>query len=366
MNILICRLGGVWKFFSGSDVCGGDAQAKMFIKQAELHPEHNFYFVGGGDLEDVSRSTRFIPTIRPSNTYSIYLKKTKTTPLEYLIDNCDIHFDYAIVHPAMKCSCWMNDMVPRKDGNGNIHPLLMAKVYGPIVYYINEMQIPYSLIIDDPRVFPLSKDFKNAPDVIYSQGQSNIQYSHITSYNDVSTTINDVPEVYSKLERCYLIGKTKPVNTPKLHASNDLFLPMHLTKTRARHLRNWTNGETVFGKVVEYGVDTTGINLVNKLMKDIDTSNYKYTLVLPVTSRTNFVTQKVTATIYDGLVPFIPSTIYDTDKILGLPDELYVSSKEELYDRINTIDYESVFAKCQEWLLKDEYFNGTYWKGIIK
>ena len=87
----------------------------------------------------------------------------------------------------------------------------------------------------------------------------------------------------------------------------------------------------------------------------------KYSLVYSIVP--NFITIKPYEMIIKGLVPFIHPD-YDKNRILGLPEYLYVNSPKEFASKMAELDanpymYRKLINECFD-CIKQEYLDGSY------
>ena len=103
--------------------------------------------------------------------------------------------------------------------------------------------------------------------------------------------------------------------------------------------------------------------IVKKFIVDMneEIEKCKYTLVY--SQIRGFVTAKAYEMITLGIIPFIHPD-YDPDRLLGLPEFLFVNSPEDMIRKMRKLDsddelYTNVLKKCMD-VIKPEWLDGSY------
>lgn len=386
MNIVIGKFGKSILFNKNNwGPIGGDAAPSLtFINYAKKHPEHTFYMIGKSDISRFKR--KFTNNIFfdddsnsiPNNIIDVWETYDKLTPayewpykfLKLKQIDCGIFF----MGPTGRSN--IPDFIYTvRNPDQKAKSLMMFENYvAPIIYYLNNSQIPFFILSEDPRyVPPAMKDLYNVERFALSQFNSVIKTERVKSFEENKTYItHDVVYYYSKIETLFLLNEHKPDLQHQPNRDIPFLMILHGNPERFNIIKQWFIDTKipvqVFGQWKEYEKDYPDI-FKNIPMKNLskEISRTKYTLILG-RKYSNFVTQKFWETIQLGIIPFIHNE-YDSDRLLPVPDILRVSSPQQLLEKItflnnNENEYRNLLKHFDSVLL-DEYYNGTYIENLL-
>lgn len=405
MNILIGKIGKAIKFKNLKINTGDDSSMILFSTMARILPEHNFYFCGPNDFDKLTESERNY--IFPNkNVYSIYVKPDKIDPdnkellgWDSLINNINklnIKFDFALLitgYVGYQCM----DNCCRTRAGSYYRPLNAFKRYcGPYVHIINTFNIPLYTIAEDPRYITINtRELFNRERLILTQMtdcEVKVAQAYITSYEDHTYNKNTMlPCTYAGVEKIFLMGidknwrdkidiEHKIANTkypkcivisnghgtPGLNSGSvvkDGRLPGYLEYI-VEGLKNTEYADThVYGLWENATLEKYPYTFQDKKMIELgeEIAAAKYSLVYSIVP--NFITIKPYEMITQGLVPFIHPD-YDKNRILGLPEYLYVKDPADFANKMAELDanpdmYRKLINECFD-CIKPEYLDGSY------
>jgi hypothetical protein len=396
MNILIGKIGKSILFNRNSwGSIGGDNEAPKFYENLfHRNPQHKFYMLGRCDFNDLSASEKmrinkhsnFIdPWGQFANWNRSFTGQPQTAEYTFVaefLDSKGVKFDAGIIfagptgtsNVAGKSKLMTN---PEKDAT----PLEMLNKYvAPIFSYLNDHRdIPYTLIVNDPRYFPMfAKDLFHWPAKVLSQFNSNVTVASRTTYTNCDVITDVIPEVYSEVETMFLIGLEKgakadtglasffddePVSTGK-----DINFMIVLNEGRPSRFNllkasildavkdvdiygKWTDPGTIGDKRFK---GSLGYHDLQAMLPRV-----KYTYCIPI--KKGWVTSKFWEMAHHGIIPFLHPT-YDEQNSLEAPEFLRCKDAAELQKKIDFLERKpEAYQKMRDTLdqmLKDSYYSG--------
>lgn len=379
-NILVGKLGKSIKFKKSSwSLSGGNEGIFNLIKLlSNLNPELNFYIGGPSDFNNLDKSA--IHSLFPNNNvHQLPISRSGyEEPLNYLLDN-HIHIDAGVIMCGMSPGVSIPGKIKKRTGDDIAKTLNWGRRYcAPYVHILNELQIPFFTISEDPRNTKINNvDLFNVEKKCLSLEKNQYFRDHIKSYDDQNLVRVKVPVEYKNIELLCLYGKEKYQYLSPLGRNLTMNIFMNkfgLTnaQTRKPFIEEYVLPSFPEAKI--YGlwteeVESGDIRFQNKKIVDIPDILYrtKYTVIKSL--KPNFISGKPWEMINHGIIPFL-SPDYDGDRILPLPRFLYLESPADLMEKIrylesNTREYVSLWDECQS-LLKPEYYSGEYLNNIIK
>lgn len=400
-NILVGKIGKSVKFYSKLNIARGDGNdSLLFITIAKMHPNWNLWVVGPNDLNKLDAKTydELFPNHNCKSIYAI----NKNVPIENyndyyapILDNiCKEHItiDCALFFVGLVGPANIPNFLKTKKGIG-VKPLVSQYVYsGPYIYVLNKTGVPFYSIAEDARYITVNAvDLYNRERIIFTQYNGNIEsIQHILNENDVYTRqVTTHKAIYAHTEKIPLLGISldwkntidinKKINSPidkrfcvlsngcgtnKInHTGNNISrLPVY-----KRWVHDITNDTEYEGAKV-YGLWNDKIykenpwieeKLIVDMMNDIEQCRYS----LVYSQVRGFVTAKPYELICLGIIPFIHPD-YDPQRLLGLPEFLYVKTPEEMLHKMRRMDenvdgYKKVLNICMD-IIKPEYNDGTF------
>jgi hypothetical protein len=405
MNIVIGKIGKAIKFKNLQINTGDDSSMILFSTMARMLPEHNFYFCGPNDLSKLSEA-EYNYIFPNKNVHSMYVKYDLLDPndkdligWDSLVENArkmNIKFDFALLFTGYVGYHCLNMCCKRPDGK-YYTPLNAFKRYcGPYVHLINSLNIPLYTIAEDPRYITINTEelFVRERLVLTQMVDCTVPVAqkYITSYEDhTHIEKTPIPCTYAGVEKIFLMGidknwrdkidierKINNTKNPKCivisngHGTSGLNSGAVQKDGRLPgYLEYIVNGlkDTEYADTHVYGLwsDETlkkyPYTFQDKKMIDLadEIADAKYSLVYSIVP--NFITIKPYEMIIQGLIPFIHPD-YDKNRILELPEYLYVNSPAEFASKMAELDtnpdmYRKLIQECFD-CIKPEYLDGSY------
>ena len=405
MNIVIGKIGKAIKFKNLQINTGDDSSMILFSTMARMLPEHNFYFCGPNDLPKLSEA-EYNYIFPNKNVHSMYVKYDLLDPndkdligWDSLVENArnmNIKFDFALLFTGYVGYHCLNMCCKRPDGK-YYTPLNAFKRYcGPYVHLINSLNIPLYTIAEDPRYITINTEelFVRERLILTQMVDCTVPVAqkYITSYEDhTHIEKTPIPCTYAGVEKIFLMGidknwrdkidierKINNTKNPKCivisngHGTSGLNsgavqkdgrLPGYLEYI-VNGLKDTEYADThVYGLWEKVTLEKYPYTFQDKKMIDLadEIADAKYSLVYSIVP--NFITIKPYEMIIQGLVPFIHPD-YDKNRILELPEYLYVNSPAEFASKMAELDanpdmYRKLINECFD-CIKPEYLDGSY------
>lgn len=405
MNIVIGKIGKAIKFKNLQINTGDDSCMILFSTMARMLPEHNFYFCGPNDLTKLSEA-EYNYIFPNKNVHSIYVKYDRLDPndkdligWDSLVENArnmNIKFDFALLFTGYVGYHCLNMCCKRPDGK-YYTPLNAFKRYcGPYVHLVNSLNIPLYTIAEDPRYITINTEelFVRERLILTQMVDCTVPVAqkYITSYEDhTHIEKTPIPCTYAGVEKIFLMGidknwrdkidierKINNTKNPKCivisngHGTSGLNsgavqkdgrLPGYLEYI-VNGLKGTEYADThVYGLWGKETLEKYPYTFQDKKMIELadEIADAKYSLVYSIVP--NFITIKPYEMIIKGLVPFIHPD-YDKNRILGLPEYLYVNNPEEFVSKMSELDanpdmYRKIINECFD-CIKPEYLDGSY------
>jgi hypothetical protein len=371
---------------------------------ARMLPEHNFYFIGPNDLNKLSEA-EYNYIFPNKNVFSVFTKPDIVDPndtdiiawnslIEHIKEK-QIKFDFALLFTGYVGYHCLNLCCKRPDGI-YYTPLNAFKRYcGPYVHILNTFNIPLYTIAEDPRYITINtEELFNRERLVLTQMSDctvPVRQKYITSYEDHTHIKNtSIPCTYAGVEKIFLMGidknwcdkidierKLKNIKNPKCivisngHGTTGLNSGAPVKDGRLPgYLEYIIEGlkDTQYSDTKVYGMWTEATlkkypNIQDKKMIELadEIADAKYSLVYSIVP--NFITIKPYEMIIQGLLPFIHPD-YDKNRILGLPEYLYVKDPADFANIMAELDanpdmYRKLIKVCFD-CIKPEYLDGSY------
>lgn len=392
MNVLISKLNFA-HFTKCPDIMrtwgGFDVSALMIYNIAKTYPQHNFFYIG---LNDINELDEPLPNLIDIET-PIKQLKSKCKGLEkyevaikYYTDN-NLHFDVAIYW-----YCRFTNLINYKDNymtkKGTYRKIRACeKNLCHILSIPKTFNIPTYYLIDDiTEIDKLPYDM-NMPNGVWSQCNGNTTAERYVSHDNPIREKFAIPLTYKPIEKLWLQGKKK-VDWRNIEKPNKFIVtcngPADQSLDKFFYVKKWVFD--LFDDGVVYGKWTSPTKLTDTIkeynyedkfvwkgiceMEDLMFKT-KYTIVVPPSKKwPQFVTQKAYSMIYYGIIPFWCKNDYDKDNIYKeFPDFIKVETPEELVEKINYLEnnpeeYTKLLNQLYD-LLDDRYFNNQLIKDIF-
>lgn len=396
-NFLIGKIGRTVKFTKVDITTGGGNDLILFSTMSRIYPEFNFYFVGPNELYKIEGTAAYEKMFPNHNVYSVYEDDKELTKdrfhkcLENIERMCPDGIDAALFFSGMASCVNVPGLLKKPDGSDYSILNAYANYVGPYIYTINKLGCPLYIIAEDARYITINgKDLYNREKCIFSQWNGRIKaYKHILNEHDIYNFVEtEHPVVYSHIEKIPLMGVPqnwregidldKKVNgsmknrffvlsngcgTAKInHAGNNSSrLPVYIDWVHKLTEGTEYEGAKVYGNwdtniYEEY--DWIKPNKIVNLTEEI--SECRYSLVYSQVR--GFVTAKAYELITLGIIPFIHPD-YDPERLLGLPEFLYVKTPQEMLQKMRRMDenpegYLKVINMCMD-VIKPDWLDGS-------
>ena len=397
-NILIGKIGKSIRFNNNKIEKGGVNEMMLFSTMARMHPEWNFWIVGPNELSKLEKSKYNImfPAGNVKSLYDTYedICKDKFKPILDNMKKYGIYdkLDCAIFLSGITGNTNCPDLLHKKDGTMYKQLNSHMNYAGPYIYTLNMTNVPFFCLAEDARYITINgQDLCNRERLVLSQwnGEVNAR-AHILSLDDLVTQKSTKHKVvYADIEKIPLLGvapdwKDKIDISKKIKSEvKDRFMVLSNgcgtskintagnNSSRLPVYNKWvheaTKGTEYEGAIVYGSWDDEIYDkypwIVKKFIVDMneEIEKCKYTLVY--SQIRGFVTAKAYEMITLGIIPFIHPD-YDPDRLLGLPEFLFVNSPEDMIRKMRKLDsddelYTKVLKKCMD-VIKPEWLDGSY------
>lgn len=403
MNIFIGKIGKSVLFNPSSwGVTGGDNEAPKYYENLfHRNPQHTFYFLGANDfarlpLADQQRINKHKNVVNIWGGFAAWRKANPDISarlsnikfLEQWVKTNQIKFDCGVLFAGPTGTSNVEGKTTRmKNPSEMSKPLeMLCRYVAPLVSFLNDTELPYALIVNDPRYFPSNaRDWFHRPAVVLSQYEEDAITVSKVAYNSADTVKKTVKTTYSAMETIFLIGlerggsaASKPIpstldsffdDAPVLvEGEKDINFLIVLNEGRPSRYKllkqailNDVKDVSIYGKwePETIGKDerfkgSLGFHELQQMLPRV-----KYTYCIPI--KKGWVTSKFWEMAHYGIIPFLHPT-YDEQNHLKAPPFLTVKNSKELFDKIKFLEdnpeaYETL-RKNIDGMLKDEFYDG--------
>lgn len=394
---------------------GGDNEAPIFYENLfHKNPDITFYIVGSSDYRRLDSHIR--NRINKHGNVIDHLegfdKWRKTNSISEEIDHLNYMEEWMKTAPQIDIGL----LVIGATGSNNVKgktflktdhttlasPLSMfCKYSGPVMHYLNATQLPYVMVINDPRYFPSTiHDIFNMPKFILSQYNEVIEYKNCCKWYNIQESFTaKINSEYSAMETIFLIGKERDNYTVQKNESSSISIDSFFTSETSSDCEEATNKErdikfmivcnegnpsrynTLKKYILDYIDDVDiygkweqGIINNDKRFKGPRKFNdlqeifprVKYTFCIPI--KKGWVTSKFWEMAHSGIIPFLHPE-YDEQNNLKCPDFIRIKDPKDLYKKIEFLEknpeaYE-ILNKNLNAMIKDSYYDGTYINDLV-
>lgn len=347
---------------------GGDNEAPELIrKMAELNPDDTFIIIGRNDVDKHRKELKL-----PLNLRDVYEGATaeQRKDVNYIVDRLSgVSIDgcFMLSGPTANCNIpnksWKRTDL--KNGKKEYAKSLetFANYVAPVYQYLNESNIPWVMIANDPRYIDQGNDLMNQPKKILSQYDETIEMQTFDNWVDQNYVKNKIQSVYAGMEKIFLIGKKIPQSMTKtttfmmvLNEGNNG------VKSRYPMLKEYVldsmQDVAIYGKWDEATVGNDQRFKGPKKFEELQTElpNVKYTLIIPI--KPGWVTAKWVEMISNGIIPFFHPT-YDEQKHCKVPDFIRLSKPSDLGQKIAELEsnpelYNKILSECLACITQDD------------
>ena len=347
---------------------GGDNEFPTLIrKMAELNPNDTFIIIGRNDIEKNRRALNL-----PDNLIDVYegASKEERSDVNYIIEKLkDVQIDGCFLGSGPTANCNIpNKSYKRtelKNGNKIFAKSLATfqNYVAPLYNYLNETNIPWVMIANDPRYILQGNDLMNQPKKVLSQYDETVLMQTFDNWEDQNYVKNPIECQYAGMEKIFLIDKKLPENMNKtttfmmvLNEGNNG------VKSRYPMLKEYVldnmQDVKIYGKWTEetIGEDTRfkGPKKFEDLQEELP--HVKYTLIIPI--KPGWVTAKWVEMIANGIIPFFHPT-YDEQNHCPVPDYIRLKNPNELGTKIQELEndsvlYNNILKECLNCITKQD------------
>lgn len=379
MNIFVGKLGRT-VFFNPErfSSIGGDNEAStLILKMAQLHPEDTFYIVQTTDFSSTPYAQKYHNIIPLMDGFD--MKYDNHTYLWNKIQRMGIKPDYMVLYNGITSTNNIKGIWYKNRSLQMAYTKTLAfseRYMANIVYMLNNfMDVPYMLLIPDPRYYPLmARDIEHTPNHVLSQYTYSADwiFREYETRNDHITTTNPV---YAGIENVFLLNKKRAPREMYINHKTPLLMNIILNQgqnssgglDRYPILKEYVLDNLDFADNIEvYGdwaddimADTRfkGPMRIEKLTKKLLST--RYTFIIPVDK--NWATAKFAEMSFYGIITFM-HPYYDTQKNIKCPEFLRVKSPEDLKRKIEFLENNEEARKkllADIWeSFGDEWFSG--------
>jgi hypothetical protein len=387
---------------------GGSNEAPVLLASlANKNPDITFYLVGKSDFSRIDEKLRkelfyFDNVVDVFSEYSSkdYTDDTRYQhPVRYFEKHPDRMPQVGLFYAGVNGYANIPEFIPNKKNPQEFcRPLEMFKGYaGGIAYFLNETNIPWAIMVPDPRYFPLDAvDFMNPPKIAISQMNSTVKGQHIASKTDTQTMVEyETNLIYSGLETVFLLDKLdwralQPSTKKENAIASDIIsfdddiidVQVDTAEKDIKFMVVCNQGDNSFKRgplLKQYVLDhLQDVEIYGKWedkwyadsrfkgpMKFQDLqqklARVKYTFCIPINP--HWATAKWCEMAHYGIIPFIHPD-YDSQNNVGLPEFLRVKDSSDLFTKIeylenNPTEYKALQEKIMN-LLTPEMYTGEY------
>ena len=375
---LIGKIGKSVKFNENSwGSIGGDCEAPILFKKiAELNPYDKFIIIGKNDLD---RNKSKVPNNLISAWTGYDKDKDDYTYLVKKLSGVKIDGCFLMSGPTANCNI-PNRSFKRNELKKGIkefaNSLYVFQNYvAPIYHYLNETNISWIMIANDPRYVSQGNDLMNHPKLILSQYNEDVLMQQFDNWNDQNYVKRKIKSIYAGMEKIFLINFNKLKLTYFNKAIKILIVlneGNNGVKSRYDELKKYVldyiNDVNIYGNWREEILlnDNRFKGSINyhDLQKMLD--KVKYSFIISI--KEGWATMKIWELISHGVIPFLHPN-YDSQFNINIPEFLRVKSPEELHKKIEYLEnnpeaYKLIFEVCQDLITEDD-INGKNLNKII-
>lgn len=402
-NIIIGKVGKTVRLKTMDISTGDDAPMILYSTMSRINPEYNFYFVGPNQLKKLS-DKEYDYLFPNHNVFAVNevnwdLDEPYSPTVEYFKKN-NIKVDFALLFCGMVSGINVANFI-RKGWEHGGEPVKILNAYknyaGPYIYVLNELGCPYFGISEDARYITVNAmDLYNRERLIFSQTTNVFEpVEHVKSKDDWSKTTEKIQAIYAGVEKIFLMGIDKNWRDSidldkKINSSGNKFIVIsngcgtkeinrasgnklsRLPEYEKWILKNFEhteyNGTKIYGVWDDKAYKKWPGRIEDVRLCDLgdEVAEAKYSIAY--SQIPGFVTVKAWELITQGLIPFIHPH-YDKDRLLGLPEYVYVNTPEELVRKCRELDanpemYKKLMNDCMG-MIKPEYLDGSMLNNTI-
>ncbi len=385
MNIAVGKLGKKFYFNRNKwTIDSGDSEvSSLIITLAALNPSKKFFIIGTNDFSSLSKEIKekYFPNNNVIDVWKDFDAK-KHDRINYIIDyfnekKVSIDFGYLHLGPVSQVN------IPEKSyqlKSGEIAKVInMSKLYcGPMVHFLNESKIPYVVMGEDPRYFPIpARDLFHRPLAYLSTQNIEVKTKFAKEYLSkdlVSIKEQIINEEYDRwflvsedIEKVYDYKKYKKTNFLDIYTNGNgsagekkfKIIKEYMHKIPFYCLGKWSE-ELIEEQYKKYFFNLPMVDATDRLYRT------KYTLMFHFED--GFPSSKFWKMINFGIIPFYHKSM-DSQKNQPVHEYLRISSRKELVEKINFLESNPQFynqiLEFHSSQFKKEYFTGEFVNNIF-
>lgn len=313
--------------------------------------------------------------------------------LKNYIKNNNINIDFNILYYSQGATNWnIPNAKKTKNNEGNIDLCMTFNYAAPIVEYLNNSNVPWTMLFPDPRWIKSSEQFGNLIDLFnlpkFLMGQSDVTlpWRHVLAYDPTKLTTEFKYEhdkfncQYGEIEKVNGFGKK--ITDPSSPRENEFtIVAMQSSGENSKHdyrydqLKKWILDIDKENKFDIYGKWDESYTKNHQQFKGLKTKEElgeilkktKYTLVIPL--RKKWSSYKYIEMLLNGVVPFFHPDYDTSNYIVSADNFLRLKSPEDFkkkIDFLNSHDEERIklVKKLQDRLLS-EIVSGQFFPKIL-
>lgn len=397
-NILVGKIGKTVKFTNNKIETGGGNDVLFISTLARMHPDWMLWIVGPNELYKIEGTKAYEEMFPAGNCKSLYDvdKDAWEDRFQPILDNIkkeglEGNIDCAVFFSGMASNVNIPGLLKKADGSKYSILNSYLSYVAPYLVVLNETGCPFYCIAEDARYITINaRDLYNRERIIFSQynGEATA-YKHILNKDDIWTqTPTKHKAIYAHIEKIPLFGVSPDWRSNidierKVNAPIDrrfFVLSNGCGTSKINHAGNNSSRLPVYEKWVHKATEGTEYEgakvygswddniykenpwIEKKFIVDMDDeiADCRYSLVYSQVP--GFVTAKAYELICLGIIPFIHPD-YDPNRLLGLPEFLYVKTPGEMIEKMRRMDenpdgYRKVLNICMD-VIKPEWHDGS-------
>lgn len=359
MNVCVGKIGKKFYFAKKKwTIDSGDSEVTTsLIVLAKKHPEITFYVIGPNDLDQFNEDQRkeFFPNENVVNCWDAYSKNQFPDRVNYIADwfkSRNIKVDFGWMHAGPvgvvnipERSYTLKSMETDKKEFAKC--ITMAHMYAaPTMHFLNDSNIPYVAVGEDPRYYPLrARDLFNRPKCYLNTFNDEIEVKYVKEYYalECHTLVEKLRD--AKYDRWFLASEQLPDRSKA--AKKDIFLDIYTNgggSTGAKKLRiakeylSDQTGITIYGNWgQEHQDEAPEFAFKNIAMADIEPELYRTKYTFMFHFKPGYPSSKFWKMIWYGIIPFYHVNM-DTQQNQPVHEFCRVKTSAELKERIQQLE----------------------------
>ncbi len=393
MNIVVGKLGK--KFYVKKEcwtMQSGDHEViANLIVLAYYNKDIKFYVLGKSDISKLSEQ-EYLDYFPNKNVIDIWkdfdnkkypAEKMYNFPLDWFTEHqVKIDFGYLHAGPISTVNVAEHSHAVRNPKEICKTTTMANRYAGPMIHYLNETKIPYVILGEDPRYFPLlARDLFNRP----LKYLSSVDDEKHVSYNPHYFSHERI-EAYEKIynigyDRFSLVLEDKERLFDFKKYKKEFMIDMYtnqgsesLAEKKLKQFEEYIFKYFPEAKIFGHWDEKCAKQYFNKVenipMSSMNDRLYKtkYTLITSYHNKTG-TTAKIWKMIWFGIIPFCHPN-YDTGLNQPIHPYLRVKSGKEFYEKVCELEANPTLKQeiidYHITILEDSYFNGLYINNVFR